>query len=106
MPLSSRTWEKSSQKDLPFDPPESAHITMELSTSGKGKRRINQYSKDVRIGKGRHGEVYLCYVEDDPDRKAVRIRGLYAFSGTPNLKLPSRPLRLSNVATPGTKSNC
>lgn len=73
MPQSSRAWEKKSQKNYPFDPPEPVRITVELVTSGNRKRKINQYSKEARIGKGRHGEVYLCHMGDDIDKKAVSV---------------------------------
>ncbi|KAF9451944.1 hypothetical protein P691DRAFT_756827 [Macrolepiota fuliginosa MF-IS2] len=74
MSLSSRAWEKSSQKEPPFDPPEAVRITVELMTSGNRKRKINQYIKEARIGKGRYGEVYLCHVGEsleNRERKAA-----------------------------------
>ncbi|KXN85362.1 hypothetical protein AN958_11462 [Leucoagaricus sp. SymC.cos] len=71
---SSRTWEKSSQRYTPFDPPEPVRITVELTTSGNYKRKINQYGKEARIGKGRHGEVYLCHLEEEMDKKvAIKV---------------------------------
>ncbi|KAF5354671.1 hypothetical protein D9756_005376 [Leucocoprinus leucothites] len=68
---SPRAWEKSTQKSLLFDPPEPARITVELTTSRNRKRKINQYWKDARIGKGRHGEVYLCHYEEEVNQKAA-----------------------------------
>ncbi len=73
MPQSSRAWEKSTQRVPPFDSSEPVRITVELTTSGNRKRKINQYSKQARIGKGRHGEVYLCHVDDNADRAVVSI---------------------------------
>ncbi|KAJ3570267.1 hypothetical protein NP233_g4516 [Leucocoprinus birnbaumii] len=71
MPQSSRAWEKSSQRGPPFDPPEPVQITVELTATRNRKREINQYWKEARIGKGRHGEVYMCHLEEDMDRKVA-----------------------------------
>ncbi|KAF8897022.1 kinase-like domain-containing protein [Gymnopilus junonius] len=45
----------------PFDPEEPARTTHTLSSS---RRRLNQYIRGEKIGKGKHGEVYACRTED------------------------------------------
>ncbi|PPQ79938.1 hypothetical protein CVT25_003010 [Psilocybe cyanescens] len=48
---------------LPFDPKELARITtnVERSSSGSsGPRTYNQYVRGEKIGKGKHGDVYVC----------------------------------------------
>ncbi|KAF7782625.1 hypothetical protein Agabi119p4_2001 [Agaricus bisporus var. burnettii] len=81
--------ETSSARDSPFDPQEPVRMTVQLWTSGKGKRKINQYTKSSRIGKGRHGEVYLCNVDNDPDQK-VAIKAVKRSNPRDKIKLLRR----------------
>jgi len=41
--------------------------------------QINQYWKDARIGKGRHGEVFLCHYQGELDRKVVSTSPRFWF---------------------------
>jgi len=47
-------------------------LTSYLTLEGQVKRRkINQYLRGDRIGKGQHGEVFLCTNEDINGREMV-----------------------------------
>jgi hypothetical protein len=49
---------------------ESARLTSYLTSEGQ-RRKINQYLRGDRIGKGQHGEVFLCKDEDAGGRELV-----------------------------------
>ena len=47
-------------------------LTSYLTLEGQARRRrINQYLRGDRIGKGQHGEVFLCTDEDGNRREMV-----------------------------------
>jgi len=71
MPQSSKTQEKKSQRGTPYNSLEPLRATIELATSKNRVPKINQYRKDARIGKGRHGEVFLCHYQEELNRKVV-----------------------------------
>ena len=47
----------------PFDPPGSVRMTQELHFrySDDRRPRVNQYLRSHRVGKGQHGEVWVCW---------------------------------------------
>ncbi|KAI9574055.1 other/CAMKK/ELM protein kinase [Boletus coccyginus] len=47
----------------PFDPPGSVRMTQELRFlySDDRRPRVNQYLRSHRVGKGQHGEVWVCW---------------------------------------------
>lgn len=47
----------------PFDPPGSVRMTRELHFlySDDRRPRVNQYLRSHRVGKGQHGEVWVCW---------------------------------------------
>jgi hypothetical protein len=103
MSQSNNAWEATSPRDSLVDPHEPVRVTVQLWTAGKGKRKINQYSKRSRIGKGLQGEVYLCDVDNDSDQKVVSPLNVCAAAAA--TLTPSRPSKLSNAAVPATKLN-
>jgi len=62
--------------NVPSLDPQSGVPVTSLLTSRNRRHHINQYHRSVRVGKGKHGEVYLCFDEDANQRevavKAVR----------------------------------
>lgn len=59
---------------LPFDPPGSVRMTAELHYRYSDDRRpiVNQYLRGHRVGKGQHGEVWVCWdLSDDHRRELV-----------------------------------
>ena len=46
-------------------------LTSYLSLEGQRRRKVNQYLRGDRIGKGQHGEVFLCTDEDMNGREMV-----------------------------------
>lgn len=47
---------------IPFDPPGEAPTTDHLDAyKDHGRPMLNNYTRYARVGKGHHGEVYLCY---------------------------------------------
>ena len=71
MPQPTKTRENRSQRGTPYNSSEPFRATIELATSKNRVPKINQYLKDARIGKGRHGEVFLCHYQEELDRKVV-----------------------------------
>ncbi|KAG6332063.1 hypothetical protein ID866_7026 [Astraeus odoratus] len=58
---------------LPFDPPGSVRVTEQLRFRyGDGRRPIvNQYLRSHRVGKGQHGEVWVCWDLSNGRREVV-----------------------------------
>lgn len=58
---------------LPFDPPGSVRMTAELHYWYSDDRRpiVNQYLRGHRVGKGQHGEVWVCWDLQDNRRELV-----------------------------------
>ncbi|TFK20774.1 kinase-like protein [Coprinopsis marcescibilis] len=54
-----------------FYPLEPIIFTNQLETTSTRKRRINQYLRGDKIGKGRHGEVYLCQDSQSNNREVA-----------------------------------
>lgn len=46
-------------------------FTDRLDKPSHRRKRLNQYLRGSRIGKGRHGEVYLCYDTLQDNREVV-----------------------------------
>jgi hypothetical protein len=57
----------------PFDPPGTVRMTEELSFKYSDDRRprLNQYLRSHRVGKGHHGEVWVCWDLSDNRREVV-----------------------------------
>lgn len=53
-------------------PARNVPMTCYLDKSSHRKRRLNQYLKGDRIGKGRHGEVFICR-DTDHDHEVVGL---------------------------------
>ena len=51
--------------------PETVRVTSHLALEGR-RRKVNQYLRGDRIGKGQHGEVFLCRDEVASGREVVR----------------------------------
>ena len=47
-----------------------ATVTRSLRTSER-RKWINQYSRGERIGKGKHGDVFLCEDQENGGRQVV-----------------------------------
>ncbi|KAG1905362.1 kinase-like domain-containing protein [Suillus fuscotomentosus] len=62
---------------LPFDPPGSVRMTAELHYRYSDDRRpiVNQYLRGHRVGKGQHGEVWVCWDLSD-DRRELAIKAV------------------------------
>lgn len=60
----------------PFDPEEPVRTTNTLYSSSSGRRRLNQYVRGEKIGKGKHGDVYACRTEDT-DGYAMASSGFF-----------------------------
>lgn len=58
---------------LPFDPPGSVRMTKELHLrySDDRRPRVNQYLRSHRVGKGQHGEVWVCWDLSNNRREVV-----------------------------------
>ena len=56
-----------------FDPQDLVRTTTALEDPSNRHRKLNQYIRGEKIGKGKHGDVYIC--EDEAGR-----RGLVCFS--------------------------
>ncbi|KAH7906541.1 kinase-like domain-containing protein [Hygrophoropsis aurantiaca] len=56
---------------LPFDPPGNVRMTAELRFKHTDDRRpiVNQYLRGHRVGKGQHGEVWVCWDLSDSRRE-------------------------------------
>jgi len=67
--------------ELPFDPPGSVRVTEELRFRYNDDRRpiVNQYLRSHRVGKGQHGEVWVCWDLNHNRREVV---------GHPHFNLP------------------
>ncbi|KAF9223814.1 kinase-like protein [Gyrodon lividus] len=61
----------------PFDPPGTVRMTEELSFrySDDRRPRVNQYLRSHRVGKGQHGEVWVCWDLSD-NRREVAIKAV------------------------------
>ncbi|KAG9314941.1 kinase-like domain-containing protein [Chiua virens] len=61
----------------PFDPPGSVRMTQELHFlySDDRRPRVNQYLRSHRVGKGQHGEVWVCWDLFD-NRREVAIKAV------------------------------
>lgn len=57
----------------PFDPPGSVRMTKELHIrySDDRRPRVNQYLRSHRVGKGQHGEVWVCWDLSNNRREVV-----------------------------------
>ncbi|KAG2153979.1 kinase-like domain-containing protein [Suillus clintonianus] len=62
---------------LPFDPPGNVRMTAELSYRYNDDRRpiVNQYLRGHRVGKGQHGEVWVCWDLSD-NRRELAIKAV------------------------------
>lgn len=62
---------------LPFDPPGNVRVTEELRYRHSDDRRpiVNQYLRSHRVGKGQHGEVWVCWDMSD-NRREVAIKAV------------------------------
>lgn len=62
---------------LPFDPPGNVRVTEELRFRYSDDRRpiVNQYLRSHRVGKGQHGEVWVCW-DLNNDRREVAIKAV------------------------------
>lgn len=62
---------------LPFDPPGSVRMTAELRYRYNDDRRpiVNQYLRGHRVGKGQHGEVWVCWDLSD-NRRELAIKAV------------------------------
>lgn len=63
--------------ELPFDPPGSVRVTEELRFRYNDDRRpiVNQYLRSHRVGKGQHGEVWVCW-DLNHNRREVAIKAV------------------------------
>ncbi|KAF8161179.1 other/CAMKK/ELM protein kinase [Crassisporium funariophilum] len=52
--------EVTSRDHAPFDPQDSVRTTTQLEHSSNRRRMLNQYTRGQKIGKGKHGDVYVC----------------------------------------------
>ncbi|KAG6374436.1 kinase-like domain-containing protein [Boletus reticuloceps] len=61
----------------PFDPPGSVRMTQELHFrySDDRRPRVNQYLRSHRVGKGQHGEVWVCW-DLSSNRREVAIKAV------------------------------
>ncbi|KAH7884289.1 kinase-like domain-containing protein [Phlebopus sp. FC_14] len=61
----------------PFDPPGTVRITEELRFrySDDRRPRLNQYLRSHRVGRGQHGEVWVCW-DLSNDRREVAIKAV------------------------------
>lgn len=62
---------------LPFDPPGNVRVTEELRYRYSDDRRpiVNQYLRSHRVGKGQHGEVWVCW-DMNNNRREVAIKAV------------------------------
>ncbi|KAI6098346.1 kinase-like domain-containing protein [Pisolithus croceorrhizus] len=62
---------------LPFDPPGNVRVTQELRFRYSDDRRpiVNQYLRSHRVGKGQHGEVWVCW-DLNNNRREVAIKAV------------------------------
>lgn len=58
---------------LPFDPSSSVRVTEELRFRYSDDRRpiVNQYLRSHRVGRGQHGEVWVCWDLNNNRREVV-----------------------------------
>jgi hypothetical protein len=66
---------------LPFDPPGSVRMTAELRYKHTDDRRpiVNQYLRGHRVGRGQHGEVWVCWDLSDNRRELVSSQYFFVF---------------------------
>lgn len=79
----------------PFDPPGSVRMTRELHFlySDDRRPRVNQYLRSHRVGKGQHGEVWVCWDLLNNRREVV------------SLSYPSLPVHTLNAASQHLSGN-
>ncbi|TFK44794.1 kinase-like domain-containing protein [Crucibulum laeve] len=82
----------------PFDPQEPVRTTTHLELSNR-RHKINQYKRGARIGKGKHGEVYLCEDESDAGRE-VALKVVKRSSPRDKIKLLRKNYRTENGKPP------
>lgn len=70
----------------PLEPFEPIQTTTCLRTANNRRRKLNQYSRGIKIGKGRHGDVYLCK-DDNHNGLEVAVKAVKRSNPRDKIKL-------------------
>jgi len=91
---------------LMFHPQDLVRTTVVLDDFSNHRRKLNQYIRGEKIGRGKHGDVYICEVEASGYELVCFLFFLLDFVLTLNSIMLLRRSKLSGELILAIKSNC